>query len=223
LTLPNGQPASVAIGANVTTGLQASQPNVASAEVTFDITPPLPVEVAPHVVGGGQLETVDNPLDIKVGLRDGAGNPVALATDVGQATVDITLPILPTNDPLGEFHWLYELMEDGVPVGYTWSPYEVVDPATGTVTITLVLEELQGTLFLPASVTPGFVQNHDPLVQMWSGPTREARNFGLAGPQFTTFTVVAPQVRERLFVYSPVVSNYAWIDAAGVGPSGPPQ
>jgi hypothetical protein len=57
---------------------------------------------------------------------------------------------------------------------------------------------------------------------VWSSPTREGRDFGFAGPQFTTFTVVAPQVVDRLFVYSPVVDNYAWVDVSGVGPSGPP-
>jgi hypothetical protein len=33
---------------------------------------------------------------------------------------------------------------------------------------------------------------------------------------------VAPQVGQRLFVFSPVVANYGWIDVPGVGPSGPP-
>jgi hypothetical protein len=92
----------------------------------------------------------------------------------------------------------------------------------GTLTAHLPLTNFQGTLFLPASLTPAFVQNHDPLVHMWSGPTLEARDFGFAGPQFTTFTVVAPQVGSRLDVYSPVVNNYGWVDAGGVGPSGPP-
>ena len=112
--------------------------------------------------------------------------------------------------------------EDGEVLGWTWSKDEVRDEATGTVTIPLSVAELQGTLFLPVSIQPGYVQNHDPLVHTWSGPTSLAADFGFAGPQFTTFTVVAPQVGLRLFVYSPVVDNYAWIDVSGVGPSGPP-
>jgi hypothetical protein len=97
------------------------------------------------------------------------------------------------------------------------------EPSTGSLVVLAPLGALRGTLFLPAVITPAFVQNFDPLVRMWSGPTSEARDFGLAGPQFTTFTVVAPQIVDRLFVYSPVVSNYGWIDVSGVGPSGPPD
>lgn len=167
-------------------------------------------------------------VDINRGFADqfrahrGGVRPPAAGGDVGQATVNITLPLLQPTDPNAEFHWLYEIIEDGVPIGYTWSPYEVADPDGGTVTIPLRLQDLQGTLFVPASITPGYVQNHDPLVLMWSGPTREGRDFGFAGPQWTTFPVVAPQVGTRLLVFSPVVSNYAWIDVQGVGPSGPP-
>jgi hypothetical protein len=97
-----------------------------------------------------------------------------------------------------------------------------VDPEAGTVTFSVPLAGLQGTVFLPAEITPGYVQNHDPLVRVWSGPTREARDFGFAGPQWTTFTALAPQVQLRLFVWSPVVADYAWIDVAGVGPVGSP-
>jgi hypothetical protein len=223
LGLPSGQQASVAIGSTFTNALQASQPNVASARVEFNVAPPAQVASAEAILGGGQVTVVDQPVDIKVGLRDGAGAPVAAGADVASATVDITLPYLAPSSPDAEFHWLYEVQENGVPVGYTWSPYETVDVDNGTVTVTLSLQELQGTLFIPASITPGFVQNHDPLVHMWSGPTREARDFGFAGPQWTTFPVVAPQVSTRLLVFSPVVSNYAWIDVQGVGPSGPPS
>ena len=95
-------------------------------------------------------------------------------------------------------------------------------PRTGGLNVSWVARALSGTPFLPAQVGPGYVQNHDPEVHIWSGPTRLAVDFGFAGPQFTTFTVVAPQVGARLFVYSPVVGNYGWIDVPGVGPSGPP-
>ena len=144
------------------------------------------------------------------------------ASDRSERVVMVQLPLGRPTEPGAVFHWLFEVLEEGVFIGYTWSPDEVVDEAAGTVTIPMRVSQLQGTLFLPASITPGFVANHDPLAAMWSGPTKEARGFGYAGPQFTTFTVVAPQVRERLFVYSPVVGNYAWIDALGVGPVGPP-
>ncbi|HEX2515204.1 MAG TPA: hypothetical protein VH257_10895 [Chloroflexota bacterium] len=221
LSLPSGQQANVAIGAGVTGALQASQPAVTSALVEFNLAPPAQVAAVEAVIGGGQVALVDQPLDIRLELRDAGNNAVAPVAEVAQTAVEITLPLLQPADPNSEFHWLFEVLENGVPVGYTWSPHEVADPIAGTVTIPLRLDELQGTLFVPASITPGYVQNHDPLVHMWSGPTREARDFGFAGPQWTTFPVVAPQVGLRLLVYSPVVGNYAWIDVSGVGPSGP--
>ena len=192
------------------------------------------------------------PVDVLLDLKDAAGNvvrPVGPATSAPWAprsgtpgTVDIggpepsgeaqgwtddtvilvQLPLGQPSEPGAEFHWLYEVLEDGVFLGYTWSPEEMVDHESATVTIPMLASQLQGTLFLPASITPGYIANHDPLVHMWSGPTQGARSFGYAGPQFTTFTVVAPQVGLRLFVYSPVVNNYGWIDALGVGPVGAP-
>jgi hypothetical protein len=222
LDLATGPLARVTIGADFSGALQTSQPAVASIEVAFDVAPIVNIPVKPEVFGGGGATVVQDGVDIKVDLRDGAGGAVAPAAQVARTLLQITLPYLPPSEPGTEFHWLYELQENGVPIGYTWSPTEVVDALNGTVTLSLGVQELQGTLFLPTSITPGFVQNHDPLIHMWSGPTREARDFGFAGPQFTTFTVVAPQVTERLFVYSPIVGNYGWLDARGVGPSGPP-
>lgn len=79
-----------------------------------------------------------------------------------------------------------------------------------------------GTLFLPAVIVRSWVQNFDPDVHVYSGPTLDAIDYGIAGPQFTTFTVVAPQIAGRLHVFNPVTQNYGWIDARGVGPAGPP-
>jgi hypothetical protein len=222
LTLPTGQQAGVTVGGAVLGALQAAQPEVSTADVAFDVAPvPVkPVEVA--VYGGGQIVLAGDPVDVKVELRDAAGNQVGAAPEVAGAIVEITLPLQPPAEPGARFHWLHEVYEDGEVLGWAWTKSEVRDEATGTVTIPLSVAELQGTLFLPVSILPGFVQNHDPLVHVWSGPTRQAVDFGFAGPQFTTFSVVAPQVGLRIFVYSPVVDNYAWIDAPGVGPSGPP-
>ena len=222
LTLPTGQQAGVTVGGNVLGALQAAQPKVSTADVAFDVAPvPVkPVEVA--LYGGGQIVLAGDPVDIKVELRDAAGNQVGAASDVADAIVEITLPLQPPAEPGARFHWLHEVYEDGEVLGWAWSKEEIRDEVAGTILIPLSVAELQGTLFLPVSILPGFVQNHDPMVHVWSGPTRLAVDFGFAGPQFTTFSVVAPQVGLRIFVYSPVVDNYAWIDAPGVGPSGPP-
>jgi hypothetical protein len=218
VALPSGGQASVVVGQNVVDALQAAQPEAAArlvVEAARLAQPP-----AAEVFGGGRVEVVGAPLDIKLELHDAAGALMAPAADVGSERVALTLPLLQPADPDSEFHWMYEVLENGIHLGYTRSTDEAA--AGESVTISLRLDELQGTLFVPASITPGYVQNHDPLVHTWSGPTVEARDFGFAGPQWTTFTVAAPQVRDRLLVWSPVVSDYAWIDVAGVGPSGPP-
>jgi hypothetical protein len=88
----------------------------------------------------------------------------------------------------------------------------------GAVGLRVPLASLQGTLFLPATLVPAYVQNFDPGAHIYSGPGADAVDYGVAGPQYTTFTVVAPQLGNRLFVYNPVTENYGWIDARSVGP-----
>jgi hypothetical protein len=182
----------------------------ASADATSTASPAGTTAIGTDTAAAGTAGTDDAETD--------AGD-----ADPSESVVLVRLPLGQPSEPGAEFHWLHEVLEDGVFQGYTWSPDEVVDEETGTVTIPMPVSALQGTLFVPASITPGYVANYDPLVHMWSGPTREARDFGFAGPQFTTFPVLAPQVGLRLFVFSPVVNNYAWVDAMGVGPVGDPD
>jgi len=85
------------------------------------------------------------------------------------------------------------------------------------------MADLQGTLFLPAALMPAYVANFDAQAHIYSSPFASATDYGLAGPQYTTFTVVAPQVASRLYVYDPVTDNYGWIDVQGVGPVPPPE
>jgi hypothetical protein len=149
-------------------------------------------------------------------------SPDALA-----APVELTLPVLtaPAGQPApsgAEFAWLHAIDDDsGSFLGYIRSAARF-DARRNTVTIRLPMAQLQGTLFLPARLSPAWVANHDPSVHIWSGPAGGAVDFGFAGRQFTTFSVVAPQVGPRFFVYNPVTDNYGWIDAPGVGPVGPP-
>jgi hypothetical protein len=238
----------VAVGTNVLQAVQAAQPEVASASVVVDPAPTVVNPVSQDVFGNGRVAFSNGmaPVDVQLDLRDAAGNRVTTAASPPQApaasaadgaaaapgdasadpaagVVTVVLPLGQASEPGAQFHWLHEVFDGGVFLGYSWSPDEVVDEAAGTVTIPLPVAQLQGTVFLPVSITPGLVANHDPLEQAWSGPTLEARNFGYAGPQFTTFPVLAPQVGLRLFVFSPVVDNYAWLDVAGVGPVGPPD
>ena len=39
----------------------------------------------------------------------------------------------------------------------------------------------------------------------------------------TTYTVVAKQVGDRIYVLNEVTKNFGWIDALGVAPTGPPE
>ena len=86
----------------------------------------------------------------------------------------------------------------------------------------LPLSLLEGTLFLPVRLQPAQVSNFNGETHIWSSPFKDAANFGVAAPQFTSFTVVGPQVGQRILVFNPVTANYGWIDALGVGPVGSP-
>lgn len=76
----------------------------------------------------------------------------------------------------------------------------------------------------PASAAAGFqpfwVENFV-TTPIWSGPDAAAINFGNQ-PQFSSFLVVLPQAGSRLYVFNPRSGNFGYVDAAAVGPSGPP-
>jgi len=76
----------------------------------------------------------------------------------------------------------------------------------------------------PVPFEPFWVQNHR-ITEMWSGPSRQPDtiSFGATSGQFCSFLVVQPPEGERLYVLNPYSQNYFWIDAADVGPSGPPE
>ncbi|MGH2459103.1 MAG: L,D-transpeptidase family protein, partial [Chloroflexota bacterium] len=71
-----------------------------------------------------------------------------------------------------------------------------------------------------STFAPWWVQSFQP-VHLWSGPADPAADYG-AVPQWSFLQVVTPQAGPRLYVYVPWTKNYAYVDATGVGPSGPP-
>ncbi|MBV8086171.1 MAG: hypothetical protein JO247_15300 [Chloroflexi bacterium] len=230
-SLPGGQPVNVLVPPSLLAGIQAALPSIANVSVTFDPAPPLPNGAAAGSLGGGDVITVSPPIDIKIVLKDTAGNPVSTgaagpAGSAGAAsqTVDVNLPVLTSSQPAanGVFAWLQGTYSGGTFVGYIRPPADF-NPVTGTITVHVSVGSLQGTLFLPAVIVPAWVQNFDESAHLWSGPTADAVDFGPAGPPQTTFTVVAPQVAGRVYVFNPLTANYGWIDVASVGPSGPPQ
>ena len=76
----------------------------------------------------------------------------------------------------------------------------------------------RGMLLLPAQVEPAAVASHRDDLRVYSGPTAGAEDYGPAGPAFTLFTVLGPQVAQRLFVLNPATGAYGWVDVAGLGP-----
>lgn len=67
---------------------------------------------------------------------------------------------------------------------------------------------------------PWWVQVHTD-TQLWSGPDDNAVSFG-AAPAGSSLLVIAPQQGPRLYVQNPATGNVAYVDAAAVGPGGPP-
>jgi lipoprotein-anchoring transpeptidase ErfK/SrfK len=65
-----------------------------------------------------------------------------------------------------------------------------------------------------------WVQNHEP-TELWSDPGPEAVSFGTVR-QFSYFRLHGEQQGDRFYVYNPRTDNFAYIDAAAVGPSSAP-
>ncbi len=217
-TLSGGQTVTVVVNAATLHALQGALPGTAHLAVTMDLVPPITNQAMTNI-GGGGVASVSSPIDIQVRMDDQNNQPMSPSALQG-TVIDLTLPVLPSGSQPGVFTWL-EAAYDGTGfVGYV-RPAASFDPTTGLITLHVPASSLQGTLFLPAMVTPAWVQNFNGNVHIYSSWGKEAVDFGVAGPQFTTFLVVGPQVGKRIYVYNSASNNYGWIDASGVGPVGP--
>ena len=76
----------------------------------------------------------------------------------------------------------------------------------------------------PAPFDPYWVRNHR-ITELWSGASvgPGTISFGATSGQFCSFLVVLPPEGDRLYVLNPYSQDYLWIDAADVGPAGPPE
>jgi hypothetical protein len=76
----------------------------------------------------------------------------------------------------------------------------------------------------PEQFEPFWVQNHR-ITETWSGPSSgpDTVSFGATSGQFCSFLVVLPPEGDRLYVFNPYSQDYLWIDAADIGPAGPPE
>jgi len=180
-----------------------------ATSVTFEPTPAGLNTVQQGSLGGGNVVPLGLPFTFKV------------LSDSRSARVQFSLPSIKvgSGQTLG---YLYSIASStGGFAGYLRAPAEF-DAATTRQTWTLSTAEVADMLILPVALQPAFVQNFNADAHIYSGPDEFGVDFGEAGPAFTTFTVVGPQVGTRIYVYSPVSGGYGWIEASGVGPSGPP-
>jgi hypothetical protein len=180
-----------------------------ATSVTFEPTPAGLNTVQQGSLGGGNVIPLGLPFTFKV------------LSDSRSARVQFSLPSIKvgSGQTLG---YLYSIASStGGFAGYLRAPAEF-DAATTRQTWTLSTAEVADMLVLPVALQPAFVQNFNADAHIYSGPDEFGVDFGEAGPAFTTFTVVGPQVGTRIYVYSPVSGGYGWIEASGVGPSGPP-
>ena len=181
-----------------------------ATSLRFDPTPANLNVVQQGSLGGGIVTPLAGPFAIAV-----------TAPQTPDATVDLSLPSVKV-DPGQAFGYLLSVnAPDGSFFGYLRAPARF-DPSTGRQTWQMTAKALETTLFMPVALTPAYVQNFSADTHIHSGPDASAVDFGVAGPAFTTFTVVGPQMGNRIYVYSPVTKGYGWVDASGVGPSGPP-
>jgi len=223
MVLLNGQPLNVIVDPGIALLLN-SIPGAVAVNIVFQPAPITNNPAERGSLGGGGFSPYAQPIDISIQVLDASGQQLALpGGDLQGTAIRIVLPVMhqPT-EPGSVFAWLQAIYDtDGSFLGYI-RPAATFDPITGAVTTQVGLTHLQGTLFLPAIITRSYVANHVDGAHIFSGPTRDAVDFGVAAPQFTKFTVVGPQVGGRVFVHNPVTDNYGWLDAGAVGPSVPP-
>jgi hypothetical protein len=215
LVLPGGR----IVVVSVDTAALAELPADSRLRLEYEPAPVPPSDAAAGILGGGNVDPVGGPIRLRMTLF-GPGAPPApvLPEALARASVELRLPVLAQPEqPSVEFAWLMEIQDsDGQFLGYDRLAAEY-DPATDALISRVELRDLRGTLLLPALILPAFIRNHDANVHIWSNPRPDAVDFGLAGPQFTLFKVVGPQVSNRIFVYNLATQEYGWIDASGVG------
>lgn len=110
---------------------------------------------------------------------------------------------------------------NGFPVGtfVIFPPQNVsLNQSTGTIMVTT---QALGSAVTAITNPVGYVQTLKPTQLYSSFDPNNAQVFGTK-PQFAYLKVVEPQVGLRLYVQDPDTGNFAYVNAADTGPSGPP-
>jgi hypothetical protein len=220
-TLPSGQLILVTLPPGLIAGLPANLQ--LDIRVSPEVVPP--DSAVGGSLGGGDVIPLGPPVYIRMAVTDTTtGAETALPPELMNEPVDLWLPVLdqPTSADQ-QFAWLREADIDGQFAGY-FRDSARFDPSTNSLVRSVPAGLLtRGALFLPVFIVPAFVQNFNPDDHIFSSPFPDGVDFGVSGPQFTTYTVVAPQIADRIYVFNSFTADYGWIVATGVGPVGPPQ
>jgi hypothetical protein len=171
-------------------------------------------------LGGGNAVALAAPVDLRLLAKDIASSAEVPLSDGAQAlTYQVSLPILAQPTNAGEvFTWLIEVQEDGNFLGYMRYP-STFDARTNTQVYELSAQVLQNSAVLPVILQASRVQAFMGDVHSWSSPFKTGVDFGVLGPVWGVYDVLAPQVGGRIGVLSPDGSDMIWIDASGVGPA----
>ena len=137
-------------------------------------------------------------------------------------------PVVTQTGPDGRYQFPAVSTTDGAGGGPTYTvavtpPAGFVAAGSASQTVTVVAGQgAEADFTLAPAFVPFWVESFVPGATLWSGSDSKAVAFG-ARPQWSYFLVVASQRGQRLEVWDPSTRDYAWVDAAGVGPSGPPS
>ncbi|HEY8744809.1 MAG TPA: hypothetical protein VIU62_17100 [Chloroflexota bacterium] len=156
---------------------------------------------------------------------DAYNNNIGSATqpaNQNQASATLTLDLSrTTGEPLSIQVFNYAR---GVPITYRLTVSGIA-PAFATAPVAAAAA---GGAPSAASAGPGATSSFQPFwvenfvtTPIWSGPDAAAISFGNQA-QFSAFLVVKAQTGSRLYIFNPRSGNYGYVDAAAVGPSGPP-
>jgi hypothetical protein len=139
----------------------------------------------------------------------------------------VNTPVSATTGPDGRYQFAAVSTTDGANGGPAYTVavappegYVAAGPASRTVTV-VAGQGAEADFVLRPAFAPFWVEAFAPSVTIWSGPDSKAVAFGTR-PQWSHFLVAAQQEGPRLEVWDPLSKNYEWVEAAGVGPSGPP-
>ena len=216
---PIGNEEQITITASDLTWTILASAGIARVRAIVDAEPVPESDAQAGSLGGGIVIPVSRPISIRL-ENFLAGGETAPPGVVPETEFQISMPVLPgTSKRSSVFAWLVATYDNTGFIGYVRMP-SVFEAETNRVLVSVPLSGLaSGALFLPALLANTSVLIQDAEARLFSRPDELAVDFGLAGDQFSELEVVAPQVRDRLFVFSPVTENYGWIDALKVGPN----